>query len=80
MKCEPIKPSKDRQVELDIAKFLAILFMILNHCLMVTKGFNNSISKATDMIIGHLLGCPFSAPVFMFCMGVGIVYSRACSH
>ena len=76
VKFEPVKTNNDRQVELDMAKFLAILFMILNHCLMVTEGFNNSVSHATDMIIGHLLGCPFSAPVFMFCMGMGIVYSR----
>lgn len=67
---------KGRQVEIDIAKFFAILFMILNHCLMVSESFENSISMPMDKVIGHLLGCPFSAPVFMFSMGMGIIYSR----
>ena len=65
-----------RQVELDIAKCLAIFFMIFLHCLMVTSGFNNEISPFLQKIISQLLGGPFAAPVFMFAMGVGIVYSR----
>jgi uncharacterized membrane protein len=65
-----------RQVELDLAKCFAILFMILLHCLMVSSGFANDISSSMQRGIGQLLGAPFSAPVFMFTMGVGTVYSR----
>jgi len=65
-----------RQVELDLAKCLAIFFMIFLHCYFVTAGFHNTISLAMERIIAHLLGGPFAAPVFMFCMGVGMVYSR----
>ena len=65
-----------RQVELDLAKCLAIFFMILLHCLMVTSGFDNNISLFFQRGIGQLLGCPYAAPVFMFSMGVGMVYSR----
>lgn len=65
-----------RQVEFDIAKCLAIVFMIFLHCLMVTSGFNNDISLFMKRGISQLLGGPFAAPVFMFAMGVGIIYSR----
>ena len=70
------KINTGRQVELDIAKALSIIFMIFLHTVMVVSGFNNSISPAYDFIIGNVLGRPCAAPVFMFCMGIGIVYSR----
>ena len=65
-----------RQVELDLAKCLAIFFMIFLHCLMVTSGFANDISLFLQRGIGQLVGGPFAAPVFMFAMGVGFAYSR----
>lgn len=63
-------------MELDLAKCLAIFFMIFLHCYFVTTGFQNTISVPMTRIIGQLLGGPFAAPVFMFSMGVGMVYSR----
>lgn len=71
---EPVNTG--RQVELDLAKCLAIFFMIFLHCLMVTNGFANDISLFMQRGIAQLVGGPFAAPVFMFAMGVGIVYSR----
>ena len=68
--------NKGRQVELDLAKYLSTLFMIFLHCLMVTSGFKNDISIYLQRGIGQLLGGPFAAPVFMFLMGNGIVYSK----
>ena len=65
-----------RQVEMDLAKCIAIVFMIFLHCLFVTAGFNNEISPYMQRAIGQLLGEPYAAPVFMFSMGVGIVYSK----
>lgn len=70
------KVNTGRQVELDIAKGLSIIFMIFLHTLMVVKGFNNSLSYDYNFVFGNVLGRPCAAPVFMFCMGVGIVYSR----
>ncbi len=70
------KVNSGRQVELDLAKCMSIVFMIFLHCLMVTTGFNNTVSPYMSKAIGQLLGGPFAAPVFMFSMGVGIVYSR----
>lgn len=70
------KINTGRQVELDIAKAMSIIFMIFLHTVMVAKGFNYSLSPAYDFIVSNVLGRPCAAPVFMFCMGVGIVYSR----
>ena len=70
------KVNVGRQVELDIAKALSIIFMIFLHTLMVVKGFNVGVSPAYDFIVTNVLGRPYAAPIFMFCMGVGIVYSR----
>ncbi len=68
--------NRGRQVELDLAKCLSIFFMIFLHCLMVTQGFNNTISTGMQYGISKLLGGPFAAPVFMFAMGVGMIYSK----
>jgi surface polysaccharide O-acyltransferase-like enzyme len=65
-----------RQVEFDLAKCLSIVFMIFLHCLMVASGFSNDISVSMQRLVGQLLGGPYAAPVFMFFMGTGIVYSR----
>ena len=70
------RTNKSRQIELDLAKCLSIFFMIFLHCLMVTQGFNNNVSLYMQRGIGQLLGEPFAAPVFMFSMGIGIVYSK----
>ena len=70
------KVNTGRQVELDIAKALSIIFMIFLHTLMVVKGFDYSLSPVYDFVFSNVLGRPFAAPVFMFCMGVGVVYSR----
>ena len=65
-----------RQIELDIAKSLSIIFMIFIHTITIAMLFDNTISDPYYVIVGSILGGPFSAPVFMFCMGIGIIYSR----
>lgn len=70
------KVNTGRQIELDIAKALSIIFMIFVHPLMVVPAFNSSLSPTYVFIFGNVLGRPLAAPIFMFCMGVGIVYSR----
>lgn len=72
-KKEPINTG--RQLELDIAKGLAIVFMIWVHALELFAEGHESMSLTAYNII-QVLGSPFSAPVFMFAMGVGLVYSR----
>lgn len=70
------KVNTGRQVELDIAKALAIIFMIFLHTIMVVQGYNAGLSSTYSFIFGNVLGRPYAAVVFMFCMGVGVVYSR----
>lgn len=65
-----------RQAELDLAKCLAIFFMIFLHCYFGTSYFANDISLGMTRAVSQLFGGPFAAPVFMFAMGVGMVYSR----
>ena len=63
-----------RQIEMDIAKSLAILAMVFVHVLLfIPNGVDTE--SAYGLIVGFFGGVP-AAPVFMFCMGVGMVYSR----
>lgn len=73
---EKEKVNVGRQKEFDIAKGLAILFMILVHCMLIAMLFNSSVSPLFSHAVNDILGGPTAAPVFMFCMGIGIVYSR----
>ena len=50
--------------------------MIFLHTLMVVTAFSNSISSNYMFVFSDILGKPCAAPIFMFCMGVGVVYSR----
>ena len=70
------KVNGGRQIELDFAKCMSIVFMIFLHCLMVTTAFDYDVSTFMQRGISQLLGGPFAAPVFMFSMGFGTVYSR----
>lgn len=69
---EPINTK--RQTELDMLKGFAILFMVLVHCF---EEFTNwPLDPKLSTYIIEFLGSPPSAPVFMFLLGIGIVYSR----
>ena len=63
-----------RQIELDIARGLAVIFMILVHIQGVFLS-----EKSTNTVIGGIIefvGTIPAAPVFMFLLGAGIVYSK----
>lgn len=61
-----------RQIEMDIAKGFAILFMVWTH---TNGGFGGSDGTFSN-IIDEIFGGPFAAPVFMICMGIGMCYSK----
>jgi len=77
-----ILPNTGRQFELDFAKFIAIVFMILVHCFDYSSIYLSSLFAPTaepTSPLGTLiefLGAQPAAPVFMFCMGIGLVYTR----
>lgn len=50
--------------------------MVLVHVLLISFYFNYSASFPFEYVVNCILGGPTAAPVFMFCMGIGIVYSR----
>lgn len=62
-----------RQQEVDIAKGFAIVFMVLCHVFEILTDWS---SWTLELLLDCILGGPFSAGVFMFCMGIGISYSR----
>jgi len=72
-----ISPNTGRQFELDFAKFVAIVFMILVHCYDYSPIYLSSDGAISPLgALIEFLGAQPAAPVFMFCMGVGLVYTR----
>ena len=66
--------NRQRQIELDIAKGLAIIFMVWVH---VNEYFQADLYHGgTYNRVVEFLGSPPAAPVFMLLLGVGIVFSR----
>src|SRR5690554_406766 len=66
--------NRGRQLELDVIKGLAILFMLLVHCLQTLSYSPWEPTWANRVIV--FLGSPPAASVFMFALGVGLVYTR----
>lgn len=62
-----------RQQNIDFAKVLSIVFMIMIHSYML---YTDDFSKGFLYVLNSILGGPFAAPVFMVSMGVGFAYSR----
>lgn len=70
---EPI--NKGRQPELDIAKAVIVFFLAFIHCTIECtpeEGLVSGIPYLFDTVIGG----PLSAPVFMFAMGAGMIYTK----
>ena len=63
-----------RQVELDCAKGLAVVFMVWVHVNEYYQG--DAYYGGTYNRLVEFLGSPPAAPVFMFLLGLGIVYAR----
>lgn len=61
-----------RQKEIDFAKGLAIIFMVLVHAGEIYQG---AVGEVYERVV-EFFGSPPAAPVFMIALGVGIVYSR----
>ena len=66
--------NRGRQVELDLVKGLAILFMLLVHCFESFTSLPWEPTWPNRLIF--FLGGPPGAPVFMFALGVGLAYTR----
>ena len=67
-----IKAAPERQTELDIVKFIAILPMPIAHCL-AESGYDSTHG------VWYFLNVMLGATVFMVCMGYGFAFSRRTS-
>lgn len=66
------KVNTERQIEWDVSKFFAIILMIMVHCF----AFCN-LCQIDNVYMDYLfIFMQCSAPLFMFVMGVGMVYTR----
>lgn len=64
--------NEGRQPELDIARGLAVIFMVLIHTVEYYWDWENVVFDK----VANFLGSPPAAPVFMFLLGCGIIYSK----
>lgn len=63
-----------RQPDLDYSRGLAIIFMVICHTVMYySVGYSDT---AAYFVAYNILGGPSTAPFFMVCLGIGIVYSH----
>lgn len=67
-----------RQFEVDCVKFFAIFFMICIHVYeqLGNYDYHNMMPVGFFRNTMEFLGGPMAAPVFMFTMGIGMVYTR----
>ena len=73
-----IKPNDKRQPEVDYIKTLAIFFMVIIHFVEDLSVFETAETAPTGFLQNFIEFCagPLAAPVFIFAMGMGIVYSK----
>lgn len=62
-----------RQSEMDIARGLSVILMVITH---IYESFSSFENPAAFMFFFNFCGGPFSAGVFMFCMGMNMCYSQ----
>lgn len=67
--------NKGRQLEFDVAKALAVFFMVIIHVSDIMGDHSVGSDSAYNLFL-QFIGAPMAAPMFMFAMGVGMVYTR----
>ena len=69
---------KERRFELDVVRFFAIIFMITIHVYEYLGSYDqdNVMPDSAFRNIMEFLGGPPVAPVLMFCMGIGMIYTK----
>lgn len=64
-----------RQPELDLGKAIPILCLAFVHCIIECTS-DEGLCSGIPYLFDTIIGGPLSAPMFMFAMGVGMVYTR----
>ena len=72
------KINAGRQFEVDCVKFFAIPFMVCIHFYeqFGAYDFVNVIPNTMFQNMIEFVGGPLAAPIFMFCMGIGMIYTK----
>ncbi len=65
-----------RQPELDIGKALPILCLAFVHC-VIECCTEEQLLSGIPFVFDAMIGGPFSAPMFLFCMGATVHYSKS---
>ena len=69
-----VKINTTRQPELDVAKALPILCLPFVHVIIECTS-EEGLLHGIPFLFDAIIGAPFSAPMFMFAMGIGIAYT-----
>lgn len=64
-----------RQREIDLGKAFPVLCLPFVHTFIECTP-EEGLAAGIPFLFDYIIGSPFSAPVFLFCMGVGIRYTR----
>lgn len=66
--------NRERQRELDLAKAICIFFLAFIHCTIECTP-EPQLAEGIPYLFDTVIGGPLSAPIFMFAMGIGMVYT-----
>ncbi len=64
-----------RQIDVDIAKAEMVLMLPFIHCIIECTS-DGGLCSGIPYLFDTIIGGPFSAPIYLFAMGIGMVYSR----
>ena len=70
---EPVNTG--RQLDVDIAKAEMVLMLPFIHCIIECTS-DEGLCSGIPYLFDTIIGGPFSAPMYLFAMGIGFVYSR----
>ena len=65
-----------RQIEVDIAKAICIIGMVIVHCFEMYCWEDAVVDTTIQFVFIYILNTIFGASTFMFCMGVGLAYTK----
>ena len=69
------KINTGRQQELDLARAIPVMSLPFVHCVIECCSAE-TINQPIPFLFNVIIGAPLGAPIFMFCMGISLVYSK----
>lgn len=67
-----------RQQEVDLARAIPVMSLPFVHCVIECCS-TETINKPIPFLFNVIIGAPLGAPIFMFSMGISLIYSKRCS-